>query len=258
MRRAFGPVLAWVLLCGGTAGAEAAPRPASDPTAYAWMARAAANFTQIRSIVATIDQLLVQGTRTVRYQGHYVALAPGRFRIEYRRPEPQLVVSDGRRLWWEIPSRRKVWRTSLQARRPEVVGSVGFEDLLPERDDVYYRWERSWWRFWAAPRIRFQGVGRLVTVRGYVETDADRPVPTRVVFLAADVDRPVLERRLEHYERIGDVWLPLETRTVDHRGHTEIVTRYHGVRLNVPVEPRRFVYEPPADYEVVELNLGGT
>jgi len=66
--------------------------------------------SRVRCIDAGITQVITeQGRGREVYRGRYRADEMGRFRIDYRKPSPQIVVYDGKRLLWYFPVRKTLY-----------------------------------------------------------------------------------------------------------------------------------------------------
>ena len=150
--------------------------------------------------------------------GHFEFLRPGRFRFDYERPYPQLVVSDGARVWLHDPdlqqaSVRRV-DDALGASPAALLagGSLERDFVLapdPPRDgrDEQLAWVR------ATPRAEDSGFAWIaVGLRG------------------------ALPERIEILDRFGQ----------------RTMLRFVDFEPDVPVERGRFVFTPPTGTDVVE------
>lgn len=96
LRRPFFGLLVWgTLVLSGVAGAQ---------PEYTGVAQLEQFVASTRQATGAFEQLVTasSGRRPQHSSGQFVFMRPGKFRWEYERPYPQLLVSDGRRLWsWD-------------------------------------------------------------------------------------------------------------------------------------------------------------
>jgi len=116
-RAAAGAAVLAGLVLGGSGPARGVDPPACASEATA---RVQARYDGVRDLAAAFEQT----TRSVTLggssladdevaTGRVVLAKPGRMRWEYERPEPSLVVSDGRLLWLYDPAAREVQRLQV-------------------------------------------------------------------------------------------------------------------------------------------------
>jgi outer membrane lipoprotein carrier protein len=158
--------------------------------------------------------------RTRTRSGRLFFQAPGRMRWEYDGPEPQLIVADGKQLWFHRPERRQVVVQPMDAaftRQTPLLFLLGRGDFAAE-----FTWEE---------RELVPGAGGLVSVvlRPRVE--------------APDLSRLVLEV-------VGGGCRLAGTIVEDAFGN---VTRlvFSGERANTGLDAGLFRFAPPTGTEVV-------
>jgi outer membrane lipoprotein carrier protein len=92
----------------GPAGAQVAPAPPRD-CALALAERVQARYDRMRDLEARFTQRTTSAVAPAQEASGTVVLAkPGKMRWSYERPEPSLVVSDGKTLWIFDPAAREV------------------------------------------------------------------------------------------------------------------------------------------------------
>jgi outer membrane lipoprotein carrier protein len=150
--------------------------------------------------------------------GRFEFLRPGRFRFDYERPYPQLVVSDGARVWLHDPDLQQA-----SVRRVDDALGASPAALLAggslERDFVL-----------APDPPRAGRDEQLAWVRA-----TPRAADSGFAWIAIGL-RGALPERIEILDRFGQ----------------RTMLRFADFEADAPVEPDRFVFTPPAGTDVVE------
>lgn len=99
-----GPLSRWALAVGAALLAAGLPARA-DAVAQLrqFVAQVAGGRAQFEQTVTTPD-----GARRKASSGSFEFLRPGRFRFDYRKPYPQLIVGDGQQVWMHDPDLNQV------------------------------------------------------------------------------------------------------------------------------------------------------
>jgi outer membrane lipoprotein carrier protein len=209
-----------LIVFAGVLGAVAATARAETPSALLRCVQE--RYGALRDLSATFAQesRVASLGRTRTRAGRLFFQAPGRMRWEYDGPEPQLIVADGKKLWFHRPERRQVVVQPMDAafsRQTPLLFLLGRGDFAAE-----FTWDE---------RELAPGAGGLVSV-------ALRP---RVE--APDLSRLVLEV-------VGGECRLAGTIVEDAFGN---VTRlvFSGERANTGLDAGLFHFVPPDGTEVV-------
>ncbi|MBF0416986.1 MAG: outer membrane lipoprotein chaperone LolA [Magnetococcales bacterium] len=99
-----------VALCGATPLSAFGQTPAKPPEVQ----RLQAFMDRLRTIEAEFEQQLLKGDAAEARDGRglFLAARPGKFRWDYTAPYKQLIVSDGRAVWYYEPDLKQVTRST--------------------------------------------------------------------------------------------------------------------------------------------------
>ncbi|MBF0125120.1 MAG: outer membrane lipoprotein chaperone LolA [Magnetococcales bacterium] len=164
-----------------------------------------------------VQQVDEDGSTTKRENsGHFVASKPGRFRWDYQQPFQQLVLSDGREIWYYEPDLRQATRSTARLLHETpaafLVSGVRIADT--------FIWEVQPSGRWLAPTVHLK------------PKRDDKSVHEIAITLDPQQDRL------------------LGLMVADTMGHRSWFTFSH-VRLNQPVDAQRFQFTPPAGVDIV-------
>jgi hypothetical protein len=262
------------LLLLGISGAGCLARPKSIPTAPVRPLRAASldevlaayeAYANDNETLSASGDLEVRDLRAGRARKLGVRLVASRGGKLYLKGSVSVVtalelVADGRRFWFQVPSRKTVWTglagaahhaegddAPYYALRPsDVTSALLAEPLSPgDGDALFLEGDRDSFSLALAPQ------GARAAVR-------------RRVWLDRETLRPVRERRYERGELVSEVqlgaWQADTPRRIqiDRPGEGyEAVLDLAKVERNVPVPAQAFIPRTPAGYKVVEVSLGG-
>jgi len=210
-----------VVVLAGVLGPMAETARAQAPVA-ALLRCVQARYGALRDLTAAFAQesRVASLGRTRARTGRLFFQAPGRMRWEYEGPEPQLIVADGKQLWFHRPERRQVVVQPMDAaftRQTPLLFLLGRGDFAAE-----FAWDE---------RELAPGAGGLVSV-------AMRP---RVE--APDLSRLVLEVVAGECRLAGTI-------VEDAFGNvTHLV--FSGERANTGLDAGLFHFAPPKGTEVV-------
>jgi outer membrane lipoprotein carrier protein len=227
-RRIRLPLLAWLLLVPGAGSGEPA-EPQPMPTCAEQVAsRVQSHYQSIRDLEARFEQQ----TRSVTLgssplaaseasSGIVVFAKPGKMRWSYQRPEPSLVVSDGRVLWLYDPAAREAQRLPVER---DYLSGAALQFLMGET----------------------KLLEEFSVSAEHCRADGEEPV-----------DLELRPRQEASYERLGLRTMPetgevVASTIVDILGNvTEI--RFEGLRINLDPPDALFHFDVPPDVSVVDL-----
>lgn len=193
----------------------AAPADAAEPEAVA-PARLRAFLAETVTLQARFSQVLLEADsdRTQVSEGTFYLHRPQRFRWDYTRPAPQLVVADGEHLWLYDPDLEQATVRRL-------------DDGLS-----------------STPALLLSGDGNLddsFTVGAAYHEDGFDWVELAPVSAAADFSGV----RVGFQDgRLGSMEL------IDALGQTTVI-RFSEVQVNTPLDPALFQFTPPAGVDVI-------
>jgi len=213
---------AGIALAAVLAAGAALPGPARAETPAALLRCVQDRYGSLRDLAAGFVQesRVASLGRSRSRSGRLFFQAPGRMRWEYDGPEPQLVVADGKQLWFHRPERRQVVVQPMDAaftRQTPLLFLFGRGDFAAE-----FSWEE---------RELAAGAGGAVSIalRPRVET--------------TDLSRLVLEVVAGECRLAGTI-------VEDAFGNiTHLV--FSGERTNTGLDAGLFRFVPPAGTEVV-------
>lgn len=227
-------IFAAALLNGLAPGSGRAAEPGEDGPlgAEAIAERLQRKYERAGSLVADFEQenTLSSLGRTTRSKGRFFLHKPGRIRFEYREPESQLLVSDGKRLWIYTPRLRQVILADLEqaAASPTPLLFLAGKGNLSESFRI---------------KVEEQGVGRRkggAWRRGQphrLSLTPRRPDPRfQRLWLEVDPDSFLISG-VEFTDALGN-----RTRL-----------RFTDIREGVEIPPERFTFKIPEDAEVVRV-----
>lgn len=172
------------------------------------------DFSQTTRIVITGE--------SVESRGSALFERPNRFRVEQKAPSPQIIVGDGRDLWFHLPQRNQVIHDSME----NWAASAGFpKGLTP---------------------FRFQ-VGEMKEKYRFVLDKADPHTP---VILLSPADPHALPYTIR-------LWIDLKTgvarRTELSSASVTATTDVKNLHINGPLPRDAFVFRPPKGTDVLEM-----
>jgi outer membrane lipoprotein carrier protein len=213
--------LALATLLAGASGRPAAAQSSGGDL----LDRAVSAWARVKTARATFEQTIDNSLtgRTLTSSGEYQQQRPGKLSVRFDDPASDRIVADGKYVWLYLPSTTpgQVIRTTLGA------GGTGTVDLSAQ--------------FLTSPRTRYdvtalgaQAIGGHAThsFRLVPKTGASAPFRTATVWID-DADASI--RQFEVTESSG------LQRTV----------RLTSFRANVPVDPKAFVFTPPAGTRII-------
>ncbi|MBF0429311.1 MAG: outer membrane lipoprotein chaperone LolA [Magnetococcales bacterium] len=175
---------------------------------------------QLRSVEAEFDQQLLDGdvSQPRESHGQFSAARPGRFSWDYTKPFKQLIVSDGRTIWFYEPDLKQVTRTSSGRLDKTLAGFLTSGKPLEEM----FTWE-------VVPGP--QKNQPTVTLHPLHE-DSLRWIAITLQPQRDEIFDLLLEDSLRHRSRI----------------------RFSNWRANVNIPDERFRFEVPKGVDVIENN----
>jgi len=208
------------IVLAGVPGATAVTARAETPAVLLRCVQA--RYGSLRDLTATFSQesRVASLGRTRNRAGRLFFQAPGRLRWEYDGPEPQLIVADGKQLWFHRPERRQVVVQPMDAaftRQTPLLFLLGRGDFAAE-----FTWEE---------RELAPGAGGLASIvlRPRIE--------------APDLSRLVLEVAAGECRLAGTI-------VEDAFGNvTHLV--FSGERTNTGLDAGVFNFSPPKGTQVV-------
>ncbi|MEE9274164.1 MAG: outer membrane lipoprotein carrier protein LolA [bacterium] len=226
----FAGALLHGLAPGGARGA--APGEDGPPGAEAIAERLQRKYERAGSLVADFEQenTLISLGRTTRSKGRFSLHKPGRIRFEYREPERQILVSDGKRLWIYTPRLRQVILADLEraAASPTPLLFLAGKGNLSESFRI---------------KVEEPGVGRR---KGGAWR---RGQPHR---LSLTPRRPDPRFQRLWLEVDPESFLILGVEFTDALGNRTRL-RFTNIREGVEIPPERFTFKVPEDAEVVRV-----
>jgi outer membrane lipoprotein carrier protein len=179
-------------------------------------------FDEVETLEGRFAQEVIdeRGEATQRGEGRVWLARPGRFRWEYEKPYPQMILADGERLWIYD---KELEQVTVKPQR-EALGAAPIA-LLDRRSDLEAQFEI-----------------RSVERRGELEWITLEPVvkDTEFVRVRMGLDGAVI-RRMELLDQFGQT--------------TRIV--FSDLQVNRPLDPEVFRFDPPEGVDVLGLGDGG-
>lgn len=244
----------------GLAGNSTSP----DDQALVLLKQAAANFEQIKTIRATVHEVITIRGVGQRFQGEYVSTFPGRFNMRFYYPYEQRIVSDGKALWWYIPKSKKVWQvddypsflaeSATNLPGTETTSQLGFEKIREVlAANLNYRIVNTW-REWLTRQVRieFQSQASSPALRGVVWLARSHGMPIRLDLTAPD-GSILLRQTMRDYQRLGTLLLPTKVAIEMPATKASIEIAYADVTINGPFNEAEFHFSYPKGVPVVPL-----
>lgn len=180
--------------------------------------------------LSSLDQLqTASGQVAVRFGGK---TGQTRFRWEYRRPEPQLIISDGRMVWVHLPQNRQVMESELPQN-----GAAATSDnpllFLTGLGNL----ERHFEIAWAQPRRSAEGHYRLQL--------KPRQPSALLEKLLLEVDRQSVE------SKNGALRYPVRAATLMGGDGNRTTIRFRNIRLNRGPADSLFKFVAPPGTEIL-------
>jgi outer membrane lipoprotein carrier protein len=238
----IGEILVRVVCSTSLIGLAAAPSWAQQPSSEAGQVAQAleSHYQAARTLQGDFLERYSEGGRQERLESGRVFFArPGRMRWEYRSPETKLFVSDGRVLWFYIPADHSAtrqlvkqsddWRTPLalltgQVKMARLCGRIDLAKGAPLSDGSVIL--QCWPKGEKAPAVR-----------------GGQQDPSNPFDAGGDFTEVLLEVNPASGE-LNDV-------RVEQAGGVELDIRFGAWRMNPPLAPSLFEFEPPAGAAIV-------
>ncbi len=179
-------------------------------------------------------------------RGHVVFAKPGKMRWTYEEPERSLVVSDGTTLWLYSPDLKEAQR--LPVTQGYLTGAA-LQFLLGE-GKLLESFEVS------TDSCPFEGEPAKGEAKGAKKSAPAEPAGASAA-KTGTVELELVPREASSYERLGITVRVatgeiVATRVVDLFGN-ETSIAFDAIQQNRDPAPETFVFVPPADVEVIEL-----
>lgn len=229
---ASGPALAGVSPSAPSPSTGTAPAPSEVSTAaFAWRSTAPLTLEAVLSQFELFDREL--NTLSARFsqslkvpetgmssaiEGALSYRKPERLRIEYSRPEPQTVVSDGRDIWLHRPSQGQAIQSSLK----------DWKDSDPLISNL----------------MQFGSYGKMLTAYA-VSLETSTGSAPALMLRPKDARSPRFELRL-----ILDAESLFPGRTLLLVDSMRVETKLDELRFNPPLDAKLFDFEPPPGVDV--------
>ncbi len=203
----------------------------------------------ISSIESEITQLVsTNGNIPEQFKGRYLADDKGRFRIDYYKPETQIVIGNGRDLLWYYPKEKILYNMgrAVSGSAPKMNPYDEFSQNLEKRFGVEYMGTRIYSITKTAKLFLLKD--RVSGVNIYLWIDKEKKVLLKKVVKDKN-QRELIKEIYGNYKKIGNVYFPMKVdvtlRTPG--GITRNITNYSNVRLNIKPGTRAFDIDLPAD-----------
>jgi outer membrane lipoprotein-sorting protein len=220
---------------------------AEDPSLFRQLVRES---TRISSIDAEIEQH-IKGANgsTELFKGRYRADNMGRFRIDYRTPYRQVVVNNGRILYWYYPDDKLLYtigEDSGPMGNPAINPLREFSKELDKSIEVNYLGRNLYGFFILAHHFSLLVKGRDIIVDLWIDAKR-RVILSKIVLNRAGQE--ILKEIYGDYKRFDGIYFPLRVDVYARtdRGITRNTTYYKNVRLNRKLKGGVFSIRFPKD-----------
>jgi outer membrane lipoprotein carrier protein len=174
-------------------------------------------FGEVQTLDAQFTQRVFgeEGEQVAESSGNVQLMRPGRFRWEYEKPDQQLILADGERLWIYDP---ELEQATVKAMK-DALGAAPIMLLTGDQPlEEQFRVEQ------AGPRDGLEWVELIPKVQ---DMEFNR--------IKLGLDEDSVEQMVLH----------------DQFGQTTVI-RLHNVRTNVEIDPATFRFEPPEGTDVID------
>ncbi len=202
----------------------------------------------IKTVDATIEQLTIRGEGVpVRSRGRFRSGSGGRFRIDYTRPEKQLVIYNGRDLRWYFPGDRLlyIYPGSGAGKVPSFNPLEMYRKDINRRFSIKYMGISFYRLFKVVDLYRLREKNRKLDI--FLWIDSGKGILLKRVFK----DREGVEYMKEEFQDYGKVsgfFFPgsVEVMARTTGGITTSITRYSNVVVNTLLREDLFKMVVPA------------
>lgn len=174
-------------------------------------------FDEVRTLDARFTQQVIgeDGELVQESSGSVQMMRPGRFRWEYEKPDPQLILADGKKLWIYDPELEQ----ATVKRIKDALGAAPIALLIGDRPlEEQFRVE---------PEKSRDGLAWVELAPKVQDIEFNR--------ITLGLDENGISQMVLH----------------DQFGQTTVI-RLHDVRVNVDIDPARFQFEPPKGTDVID------
>lgn len=212
--------------------------------------------SKIKTVEADIIQYIdTPGNSAEVYKGRYRADRRGRFRIDYKTPSTQIVVNNGKSLYWYYPKDKLLYKIGRRAnimRSPKISPLKEFAKNFEKNFRIEYLGKQLYGFFKIAHQFVISDKkGRLVTD---IWVDVKKKVILAKIITDKDGDE-VMKELFQEYKKIKNIFFPsridVYARTAG--GITKNITKYNNVNLNSPFRNNIFKLNFPSDVKVRHL-----
>jgi outer membrane lipoprotein-sorting protein len=206
--------------------------------------------TRISSIDAEIEQHITGANGSIElFKGRYRADSMGRFRIDYHIPYRQIVVNNGRILYWYYPDDKLLYTIGEDS---GTVGNPGinplreFSSTLDKSIEINYLGRHLYGFFMFAHHFSLFVKGREVVIDLWIDAKK-RVVLAKIVLNRAGQE--ILKEIYGDYKRCDGIYFPLRVDVYarTNSGITRNTTYYKNVRLNYKLRGAVFSIRFPKD-----------
>ncbi len=205
--------------------------------------------SKVTSIESHIDQEIWNGDNPPeKFSGLFRADSRGRFRIDYSMPENQVVINDGKKLYWYYPADRLLYE--IASHRDSGAPKLNPLEEYSKGLEVRYRVSnmgRTVYGFFSISDL-YLLIDKQSGVTIHLWIDSFRGLVNRKVVTGRD-GVEIIRETYEGYESIEGIYFPsrVEVLVRTPGGVTGNSTIYRRVRLNIPMDERIFNMQFPPD-----------
>jgi outer membrane lipoprotein-sorting protein len=205
---------------------------------------------KISSIDAEIEQHITGANRSIElFKGRYRADNMGRFRIDYHIPYQQIVLNNGRILYWYYPDDKLLYTIGEDS---DTVGNPGINPLrefsreLDKSIEVNYLGRHLYGFFMLAHHFSLLVKGREVVIDLWIDAKK-RVVLAKIVLNRAGQE--ILKEIYGDYKRCDGIYFPLRVDVYarTNKGIIRNTTYYKNVSLNRKFKEGVFSIRFPKD-----------
>lgn len=213
--------------------------------------------SKIKYIEADIVQNISSSDGEQVYKGLYRADIDGRLRIDYSMPEKQIVLFDGKLLYWYYPDDKIIYKSEKMPGNKPGYGPLNefLYKNFEENYNVEYLGKHLFGFFSFAHNFIITNIKTKDIIEIWVDT-------TKKVILAKIVKNSdkveILKEIYSDYVKIGNAYFPsrVDVYARSESGFTKNTTEYKNIKLNIRISDNVFKINVPPDVIHKRLDAG--